>query len=85
MRYECRFYVPQKFSILLSVIQNRDRLDVWEWCLTEQTKRLAIYKGSEGTLMSAQVSAQIAFEQWLRNQREELGFSNPDSYDWQRV
>jgi hypothetical protein len=30
------------------------------------------------------MSAQIAFEQWLRNHCEELGISNPDSSDWQR-
>ena len=81
--FECRFYVPLRFSIRLTSFQVCRDPESWEWCLAEQLTGAELYRGAERSKISAQVAAQLAFENWLQVDRRGEGFSNPQYYDWQ--
>jgi len=85
MRYECKFTAPSKFAILLTVIRSRVDPENWEWCVANQLDRSDMYRGTANTRLSAQVSAQLAYERWLHMNRSVIGSSNPDFYDWERA
>ena len=80
--FECRFFAPLRFSIRLMTFQICRDPESWEWCLAEQLTGTDLYRGVERTKVSAQVAAQLAFENWLQVDRRGDGFS-PQCYDWQ--
>ena len=70
--------MPLRFSIRLTSFQVCRDPESWEWCLAEQLTGAELYRGAERSKISAQVAAQLAFENWLQVDRRGEGFSNPN-------
>jgi hypothetical protein len=85
MPLECSFIFPQKFAILLSVLRVRSEPEKWVWHLSDQRSGIDLYRGTEPNRISAQVSAQVAYERWLERTGKEFGLSNPEVYDWVEI
>jgi hypothetical protein len=86
MRYECRFVEPLKFSLCLSVCQCSEEPHAWGWHLLDEITGRVLYQGVTENVMSAQVSAQWALEQWLLDNRKAFGTSsNPVEFDWEQT
>lgn len=75
--------MPLRFFIRLTSLRVCRDPESWEWCLAEQLTGAELYRGSERSEISAQVAAQLAFEDWRRVNRRGEGLSNPQFHDWQ--
>lgn len=75
--------MPLRFSIRLTTFEFCREPESWEWCLAEQLTGAELNRGAERTKISAQVAAQVAFENWLQVDPRGEGFTTPQRYDWQ--
>ena len=79
---ECWVRVSERHAVRLSAFRFSTEPEGWKWHVTDPDNEADLYTGSALTLMSAQVAAQLALDQWLHEKRIQIA---KKIYDWYPV